>query len=287
MGKVEIKLIRDDKKEFVIDGVLWGIPSDDGLKGFDSVDFDARYTDLAYGDGGIEENGRVGVKDRTIKAILRNPALSETQRHVVQSFFNPKHHFKLYITYMGVQRWCEGRLAGFQQSTKNIYKRLQIMFTLRSTMPYLQSVDDFGKDINSSIPLACFPYQSRVNYPWGCGVTRFAQFVELENDGDVETFFRCVIVANGTVKNPKLLKDDKYIRILDTLQRGDVYEIDFVKKPLTVKKNGANAIGKTDRTSNFLDMLLDVGASKISFDAEQGANDMSVTLYYNKRYTGV
>lgn len=286
MKKVEVRIVRDDQKEFVLDNAVWGIPSD-GLEGFDSVDNEIFTENMASGDGSRYTGERVSEKERTVKARLLNASLNETMRYYAISFFNPKHSFKVYITYQGRTRWCEGRQIAFSCPTGNVYKPIEIKWSILSTMPYMMSVEDFGKDIASSLPLFSFPFWSIVGYGFGTGTYRFAKEVEIDNEGDVETFFRCVITATGDVTNPKLLKDNKYVRIKDVLHEGDVYEIDFVKKPPTVKKNGVNAIGNIDRTSSLTKMMMDVGTSKFGFDADNGSNSMSVTLYYNQRYLGV
>lgn len=286
MKEVKVKIIRDDNKEFIIDNTVWGIPSD-GLSGFDGVDNDVSTENMASGDGTIKTGSRIGEKDRTIKARLKNRALNEIQRKVVTSFFNPKHSFKVYLTYMGRTRWCEGEQIGYSCPTDNVYKPLELTWTILSTMPYMMSVDNYGENISALIPLFGFPFRSIVDYGFGVGAYRYAKEVVIENNGDVETFFRCLIIATGDVKNPKLIKDDKYVRFIDTMIDGDVYEIDFVSKPPTVKKNGVNAIGNTDRTSSLTQMAIDVGGGKFGFDADDGSTNMKVEIYRYERYLGI
>ena len=62
----------------------------------------------------------------------------------------------------------------------------------------------------------------------------------LDNDGDVDTYCKAVISANGEVTNPKITINDNYVRIIDTMQENDIIIIDFTQNPPTVKKNGIN-----------------------------------------------
>ena len=284
--EVKVKIIRDDGKEFVIDHSIWGIPSD-GLIGFDSVTNEVYTENMASGDGSRKTGARIAEKDRTIKARLMNRALNEIQRHVVISFFNPKYSFKVYVTYQGRTRWCDGEQIGFSCPTANIYKPLEITWTILSTMPYLKSVDNYGENIAELIPMFGFPFRSLEGIGFGVGVYKFAKNVLIDNAGDVETFFQCSITATGDVKNPKIVKDNKYVRIIDELVEGDVYVIDFVARPPTVKKNGINAIGKIDRTSSLTGMSLEVGGARFGFDADTGSDNMRVEIYRYERFLGI
>jgi len=79
--------------------------------------------------------------------------------------------------------------------------------------------------------------------------------------------------------------NDNYIRILDILERDDVIEINTNVIPPTVKKNGVNILGKCDRTSNFDLMYLVLGQNTIKFDADNGTDEMIVSVHFRKVYT--
>ena len=154
--------------------------------------------------------------------------------------------------------------------------------------PYLKSYEDFGEDIASITPMIGFPYICNVSSgrPEGItgGIYNFARQVVLENDGAVETYCRAVFIAKGDVENPALIIGDNYVKVLDTMQEGDVIEMDFTNSPPTVKKNGKNIIGKCDRKSAFDAMILNKGDTTIQFDADNGTNLLQVSIYYNKLY---
>jgi hypothetical protein len=100
----------------------------------------------------------------------------------------------------------------------------------------------------------------------------------------VETKARVVINALGDVTNPKFFINGKYVRIIDDLVKNDEIEIDFDAIPPTVKKNGVNAIGKCDRSSNFSDMNIKQGNNIIKYGADSGDTMLTCSVYYNKRY---
>ena len=242
--KVEIRIVRSDLKEFKIDGSDWEIPSEGGLEGFGSYENDITMIDNAVGDGGIYGADRIAQKDRTIMAKSRNPVMNEILRKAAISFFNSKFMFKVYVTYMGETRWCEGKIHRFELPTGNIYQTMTMTVTFLFANPFLKSYDNFGENIASISPMCAFPYLCSVTEGTPKGITsgtfNFAQKIVLENDGDTETYCKAVFTAKGAVTNPKLIINGNYVRVLDTMVEGDVIIIDFTQNPPTVQKNGVN-----------------------------------------------
>lgn len=240
------------------------------------------------GDGGTDVASRIAPKDRMIVAKSVNPAMNEILRKQALAFFGSKYTYSIYITYMGVTRWCEGKLYKFNLPSANIYRTMTMTIIFHCADPFLKSYDNFGKNIASIMGMVAFPYLCSVTPDTPQGVTggryNFAQKVLLENDGDVETFCQAVFKAKGEVVNPKLVVNDNYVRIIDTMVENDVIIIDFTKMPPTIRKNDVNCIGKCDKTSSFDDMALSIGVSEISFDADTGSNLLDVSIYYNKLY---
>ena len=151
--------------------------------------------------------------------------------------------------------------------------------------PHFYSVDDYGKNIAAVRSCFGFPYLSGVENGFRVGIYNFSRTVYVENTGDVETYVRMVIMAEGFVENPKVQIGDAYVRLLDVLQGGDTVEVDMVRN--TIRKNGVNCIGKVDRHSSFSGMVLRPGKNLVSFGADNGDTQMKVVLYYNLRYLGV
>lgn len=283
---VMCRIVRDDGKEFLIDDVTWRIPSD-GLEGWDYVTPDVQTESNVFGDGSYVTSERISERDRTVTAILTNRNLNEIMRDVVRSFFGVKRTFKVYLTYQGVTRWCEGKLIAYSLPTGNVYDFLKLTFTILCPQPYLLSVDEFAQNIGEVIPLFEFPFVSPIGEGFEFSEFKFAQEVELDNLGDVETYMKVVITAKGDVTNPQIKKDGYFIKILDTMAKGDVITIDLVSKPPTLTKNGVNIIGRTDRNSSFENMKLNIGSNFVSYDADIGENVMDVVIYRNYLYGGM
>ena len=282
MSEVIIRLVRDDNKEFIIDGGDWKIPSN-GLDGFASQDNEITMNSNAFGNGAQKSGERLGPKDRTVLAQVSDRNMNEILRERARDFFKFQHEYRIYATYMGTTRWCEGSLCKIQLSEDNVYKPVRLQFTITCGDPLFRSVDNFGKDIAEIIPMIGFPYictsKGRVT-----GVYNFEKEVEVYNDGDVDTFCKAIFRANGDITNPKLIVNGKYVRILSTMVKGDVIELDFTTERPRVTKNGVNIIGSTDRTSKLSEMELKIGNNVIGYSADDGDSAMEVSIYYNKLY---
>ncbi|MGO5053649.1 phage distal tail protein [Lachnospiraceae bacterium LCP25S3_G4] len=279
---VILKFERSDKKIFVIDGTDYGITE---IKGIDYPEIEKFTEKNAVGDGDFKTGERIASREIEFSAKLKDSRLNEIARKQVISFFNAKYGFKLYVTYQSNQKWIDAELIGFKCPSANVYKNIEIAGTFLCLNPYFQSMDNFGKNIAAITPMSGFPYMSIIGKGFNVGIYNFANIVDISNDGDVETFCKAVFTSKGQVVNPKLVKNGKYVRVLDTLVANDVVIMDFVNNNIT--KNGVKSTRLLDRSSQFTSMQLDVGDNKISFGADSGDSNLDVTIYYNQQYLGV
>lgn len=286
-NKVKIKILRSDGREFIADGSVngeasWGITA---IEGIGSLEFENFTEKKAVGDGDIIKGTRVKSREISIVTKAKNAALNKILRREAISFFNNKYSFRLYVTYQGETMWIDGIIEGLSIPNDNLREQQRVDVSFFCKDPYMKSVDAFGYDIAAIDPLWTF---EEIDDPdWGepFDSYNFAKSVDITNDGDVETYCTSIIRATGEVKNPKFIHNDAYIRFIDDLVTNDVVEIDIENRK--VLKNGKNALAKIDRNSNFVGMVFPVGDNVVSYDADSGETNMSVTLYFNKLYMGV
>lgn len=286
-----IKLVRvSDNAVFKIgDGSAWKLLSK-GLDGFGEINNTISYEDNAITDGGHFTAEHVTKVDRTIKFTNTDWRNNNAMRTALLQFFHVKDEYKLYFTHGDTERWAQGKIYKFNVgTTANVYNRLDVTLTLLFESPYWNSVDDFGHNIAGLTPMLAFPYLCSKTpgtaKGYTGGVFNFSQSVSIINDGDAETFCHAILSSEGgDVENPKLLINDEYIRVIDTLADGEEIDIDFTAFPPTVKKNGVNYIGHCDRTSAFNNMAITRGVNKIAYDADNGSSHMNVTINYLKKY---
>lgn len=275
------RFIRDDGEELIVDETDWGALT---INGADAASYEIFTEKKAVGDGDYVTGSRVKSRNLEIAADVMNPINNDTLRHHAVSFFNPKHRFRIYLTYMGITRFIDGLLSAFQCPAQYIHTKQKFSCFFICSDPFFNDVDDFGQDIASETPRWGFPYMDHPTYKTLISVYNFERVVRFAYDGDVPTYFRAKITADGEVINPKLIKDNSFVRLLDTLQAGDIVEIDF--EQATITKNGENVLAKVDRASDFT-VMMTPGDNTISFNADVGENVMHVRLFYNKKYLGV
>lgn len=294
LGDVTARIVRSDGLEFTIGDGEWRILND-GLQNWANLPYSVYAAEIPSADGAIVTSKRVSAVDRTIMAECKSDDPDGSRAYAIQ-FFNPKYSFEVHMKYRGRTRWCSGEQIGFQASEGNMYRRPTITWTILCHNPYMQSENDFGKDIAEVLPMFAFPWYSAIKDVQGTmrtnkgavvSVHSFAQSVRVSNDGDVATGMRIVIRAMGYVKNPSIRLGDGYVRLIKELSEGDILRLDVVNRPPEVTINGENAMHYVDRTSSILNLRIEVGESTMEYDADDGYQNMSVSVYWNKQYLGV
>ena len=285
---IQIKFVRlsDNTEFFVGNNLNWRFQKSGGLSGFSDFSADLTYDDNYSRDGGTTWHSRLSKKDRTIKIIYLYPDDNVSARKNLIKFFKYNYMYKVYITYMGREMYAEGRLYKMAVSElTETYKNIKATITFSFDYPFLLSVDDFGRDIAEVMPTTAFPYLAKLNKGKPTGVFNFQKMVKLLNDGDQVSYPRVRILALDDVWNPSIQINDSMIKFIDILHRDDEIDIYFAAIPPTVKKNGVNAIGLCDRESDFDGMYLQMGDNTCQFDADNGSDEMIVSIYFNKTYT--
>ena len=294
LGDVTARIVRSDGEEMTLGDGDWRILND-GLENWANLPYDVFSAEIPSADGAIVTSKRVNSVDRTIIAECKGDD-PDTLRALAIRFFNPKYSYEVHMTYRGRTRWCSGEQIGFMASEGNMYRRPQITWTILCANPYLQSESNFGKDIAEVVPMFAFPWYSAI-YPnkhkkytnegavWS--VHAFAKSIEVTNDGDVPSGMRVIIRATDYVKNPSIRLGGGYVRLIRTLQQGDIVELDVTTRPPIVKLNGNNAMHLVDRKSSILNLRIDTGTTTLEYDADDGYQNLSVSVYWNKQYLGI
>lgn len=295
LGDVKARFVRSDGQEMTLGDGTWRIPND-GLENWANLSYQVSSVEIPSSDGALVTSKRVNSVDRSVTAVLSKPSENEEMRASAISFFNPKYSYDVYMTYMGRTRWCNGELIGFKASEGNIYEGVRLDITILCPNPFLQSVDDFGKDIAEVQPMFMFPFTSflppeegEADYPVGfvVGQMEFAKQVEIRNDGDVPSGMIVEITCEGQVKNPSITVGNAKVRLDVTLNAGDKVVLDASGKPPKITLNGDNALQLLTKDSNILDMVISVGETVIEYEADDGEGYMHVIVRYNKQYLGI
>lgn len=300
-GGTSLRIVREDGQTIVADGQWsggWAVEWE-GLADFLDLPIDLSTSANVLSDGSTLVSKRVAEAERTATIVYAGPRDPAQVRDEALAFFNPKHSFEVHVTHMGRTRWCEGELAARQCVIQPSRYPCRVTFTLLCMDPFMRSEDHNESSLTDAAPMFGFPYVSHVRqelpngerYPVGFLASKmlYDGLNTIYNSGDVETYCRIVCTFDGPVKNPKFIKDDRFVQVLTSFKDGDELEIDFESAPPRVLVNGTNAIQLCSRDSNFTGMQMQVGQNVFQYEGSSATERsyMHVQVLFYKRYLGV
>ena len=299
-SRANVLIHRSDGQTFAMDDKPIGLLE---LKGVDAPAMEVFTEKNAVGDGDTVTGSRVAARDITIRAKSRGGIKNAILRARAVVFFDPQYTYDVDISYDGVTRTARDcRLRAVAIPSGSLYQPLDITATFLCPYGYLDGEGGMdGVDLNSITPRLGWPYVSMMKdgVPGKArsglddapgmlfGVYNYDKTVVIHNRGSAPTWVRGVFTAMGpgTVQNPKLIHGDAFVRVLYTMNPGDVVDIDTEKR--VVRINGVNALNKIDKASSFGGMRVDPGYSVIGFDADTNPDQLSARVYFQIRYLGV
>lgn len=299
-SRANVLIHRSDGQTFAMDDKPIGLLE---LKGVDAPAMEVFTEKNAVGDGDTVTGSRVAAREITIRAKSRGGIKNAILRARAVVFFDPQYTYDVDISYDGVTRTARDcRLRAVAIPSGSLYQPLDITATFLCPYGYLDGEGGMdGVDLNSITPRLGWPYVSMMKdgVPGKArsglddapgmlfGVYNYDKTVVIHNRGSAPTWVRGVFTAMGpgTVQNPKLIHGDAFVRVLYTMNPGDVVDIDTEKR--IVRINGVNALNKIDKASSFGSMRVDPGYSVIGFDADTNPDQLSARVYFQIRYLGV
>lgn len=285
-SRANVLIHRSDGQTFAMDDKPIGLLE---LKGVDAPAMEVFTEKNAVGDGDTVTGSRVAARDITIRAKSRGGIKNAILRARAVVFFDPQYTYDVDISYDGVTRTARDcRLRAVAIPSGSLYQPLDITATFLCPYGYLDGEGGMdGVDLNSITPRLGWPYVSMENAGSLFGVYNYDKTVVIYNRGSAPTWVRGVFTAMGpsTVQNPKLIHGDAFVRVLYTMNPGDVVDIDTEKR--IVRINGVNALNKIDKASSFGSMRVDPGYSVIGFDADTNPDQLSARVYFQIRYLGI
>ncbi len=256
---VVLRVERDDGRVFSIDNETWMIPND-GLEGWAELPHSVTTRDYGGGyDGGFVTNQRVGVADRSVKAVLADWRLNESARARAIAFFAPNRAYKAHLTYGGRERWAEGVQSGFKCSVGNIYEPVEFEWTLLSGMPYLLDEDDHSGDSSQATGMFGFPFlclaegagaEHALVDGFICGVANDGA-TSIYNGGDAEAWpvLRLTMVEDCT--GPWVKINGEGVVLNQACGEGDVFVVDLASRPIVLTLNGEDVTGSIGSASSL------------------------------------
>ncbi len=252
-----------------------------GYNGFEASDYQISYKLSAQIDTASVTAKKVLPREITIEAECK-----DVLKDKVLSFFNPKKTGRMVVELNGNKRWIMYEVKSFKIKQNNLHEPIAFIVTLFCAQPFFLDMGDFGKDIAASQDLVAFPFVWLVGRDYVSDYRRFSTNFMVINGGDVDTGMKFEYYAKDEVVNPAMRLDDgSYIRVLTTMQRGDVLEINTSAGEKAIYLNGVNITNRIDRSSSFIG--LKVGENVLTYTADQGYLHLSVRVFYRPMFLGL
>jgi hypothetical protein len=258
------------------------------VTGTESADPNVRTTKKAYTDGSYITQDAVEKREVSIDVIPINIENAQQKARDIIDFIVPHEVYTITVSRNGRTRSIKGVLNDdIKKSKSGAY------WTNRYTVEFV-CVESYWLDANEqeiafwkTTPLLTFPltFWAGAGTVSGMLVTNAKRYVV--NKGAAEFGVVATIQARaGRVVNPTIRHDSgKYVRVLATLEVGDVVTISTVPGEKYILLNGEKYM-RFDRKSAFFQIPR--GASEISVEAEEDTtNNMSARVVYRNQYSGV
>ena len=246
-----------------------------------------------YQDGVTATHSSLGPRNIVLegKIIDSNRANRQAYRNTLLSVFNPKLNGKLIIDFGNTQRQidCKVEQAPYFSSESG-QNHQDFSVSLIAPNPFWQDLTETKEEIAV--------WQGAWEFPWEIleegielGYREPSLIVNVLNKGDVATGMRIQFKALATVVNPSLFNVNtrEYFKINRTMEAGEVITVTthFQNKRVELNKNGviSNAFNWIDLESTFLQ--LEQGDNIFRYDADEGLDNLEVSIYFNPQYLGV
>ena len=265
------------------------------LEGLSGIGLTSNISMMSGAFDGVNVTG-INIKEKTLNItgaiVSSTKGEMQKERANLIGFLNPnKGAFKLIYKINGHTKKLTVNIqrVDFKESVLRMQKfQIQVL----APFPFWENVNEKRKEIALWTKDAYFPLVATEEKPIVFGHRVSNLICNIFNDGDVETGMRIQLKALATVVNPSVLNiyTKEFIKIIQTLQAGDVLEITTYinNKRIEVHKSDGtvkNVLNWMTLDSEFLQ--LKVGDNTFRYDAESGIDNIEMTIYYNPATIGV
>lgn len=271
-----IKFVRDDGKILELD-YPWGICEVEGL-GYPDVSFETE----AY----AFEDGSYWTKNQAEKRVISFKAKSQVRddhflvRDRIGKFFNHLADYELYIDFEGKDAYFEGKVTDFEIPLQKSNALISFTLEFTSTNPFIQSVSNFGKNLNEVKKMIHYPRRYLINEKKPYSVRVFNQNVKIDNDGIVDTgFMASITFAEATSTFGLQNHKGQKLEFLKSFAAGDILQIDTKNK--VARLNGAKFYKGISNDSEFFPLY--PGENFLTYHAAAGESTLDIDVYYRSQ----
>lgn len=249
---------------------------------------------------GIGQDGstitNVNLIDRPLQILgsIKGESKEEIARYRAKllQVFNPKVKGWLQYEYGDTKRRirCQVENAPVFSKKNKSYKQQEFLVNLICPNPFWQDVVETKEEVAIWRGALEFPLEL-LEEGIEIGFREPSLIVNVYNAGDVACGMKIQFKALATVVNPSLfnVNNREYFKINKTMEAGEIITVTthFQNKKVELNKNGvvSNAFNWIDFQSTFLQ--LDVGDNLLRYDADDGLENLEVSIYFTPQYLGV
>lgn len=261
------------------------------IKGISGLNNDINASQSANQVGSTYESS--SIEKRDIDIVLRIKATTSEYRGLKRKLlnvFNSVYSGELILKNIDGEKKISTRVT----RAPNFYlddNKKECEISLVALDPYWKDTNETKTDIATWKGSFSFPLIIPIDTGIKIGYREPSLIVNTNNIGDVKTGMRIEFKALGTVVNPELvnIESQDFIKINKTMEAGEVITVttDFSNKKVSINKNGViqNGFNYFDLYSTFLQ--LEIGDNLFRYNAQEGIDNLEVTIYHTSRYVGV
>lgn len=271
------------------------------IEGFDmsGLTADVNYSN-STGDGSRYQNTKLSNREFDIgfriDKVIQDSFWIEEQRNLLFRVFNPKHNpIRIdFTTFSGEEYYLTANLEGVpslpnaHETNNPAYQKGLLQFNANDPYIYRKSAET----IDLALWRGSFEFPLELTTAGiEMGYRERTLIVNVVNEGQESTGMTIRFRALGTLVNPSLMNVNTYdfIKLNTTMRAGDSIEVSTYQGKKTIKliKDGVetNVFNTLDLESKFLQ--LDIGDNLFRYNADEGIDNLEVSINFTPRLLGV
>ena len=262
--------------------------------GVDGTDAEITSSKGVGQDGTTIENVNLGPRPLQIIGSIKGTSKEELAKYRAKllKVFNPKIEGTLQYEYGDIKRKIRVQVDSAPVFSKafQTFEYLNFIVDLIAPNPYWQDLSQTKSEIAIWQGAFEFPLELLAE-GIEMGYREPSLIVNVLNQGDVACGMKIQFKALATLTNPSLfnINTREEFKINKIMEAGEVITVTthFQNKRVQLNKNGVvtNAFNWIVPTSVFLQ--LDIGDNLFRYDAEEGIDNLEVSIWHNSQYLGV
>lgn len=243
-----------------------------------------------YQDGTTATHSTLDERELNIEGVILDGDKERYRQHLLK-IFNPKLNGYLIYENGNIKKKINCTVVQAPYFPSNMQESFQLfLINLICPNPFWEDLSSIKEEVaiwrgSFEFPLEILESGIEIGY------REPSLIVNIENKGDVPCGIKVEFKALGTVANPSIfnINTREFIKIDKIMTGGEILTITthFGNKRVESNINGVitNAFNFIDLESDFIQLY--PGDNLFRYDAEEGLENLEVSIYYTPQYLGV